>query len=303
MTDLLDREAERLLAEARSLTDPHLLTLAAAVEREHGDRLGAALAYALRSGGKRVRPALVLGSYRAVGGQGDAIGGVGAAVEVVHTYSLVHDDLPCMDDDAQRRGRPTTHVAFDVPTATRAGWLLVPVAMETLAAAVRELGLAPAALGRMAGLLLESGGVRGMVGGQWLDLEAEGRSPGLEGLRAIHAAKTGALIRAACGLGALAGRASADQIQAMDRFGADLGLAFQVADDVLDATATTAQLGKTAGRDAVLAKSTYVGELGIEGARREAESLAGRAVSWLEGAGLATVSLRSLARYIVARHS
>jgi len=296
-------DAERLLEEARGLTDPRLARLAEAVAAEHGDVLGAALAYALRSEGKRVRPALVLGAYQAVGGLNPAIGGVGAAVEVVHTYSLVHDDLPCMDDDDQRRGRPTTHVVYDVPTATRAGWLLVSVAVETLAEAVEDLGLTPGILGQMAGVLLEAGGARGMVGGQWLDLEAEGRSPGLTGLRAIHAAKTGALIRAACGLGALAGRASAEQIMVLDRFASDLGLAFQVADDVLDATATSVQLGKTAGRDAALAKSTYVAELGVDGARREAEALMERAVAHLDGSGLAAAPLRALAHYIVARRS
>ena len=141
-----------------------------------GGRDGEALDYALRTPGKRVRAALLMAAYRATGGESPAIDEVAAAVEIVHTYSLVHDDLPCMDDDDLRRGRPTTHRRFDVATATRVGFLLVPVAARVLAAAGRpSCGLPPAALGRMAGELFEAGGIEGMVGGQWLDLEAERR--------------------------------------------------------------------------------------------------------------------------------
>lgn len=294
---------ETTLEVARRVTDRRLEALAARLEGEHPGQEGAALGYALRSPGKRVRPALVLAAYEAVGGTSEAIGGVCAAVETVHTYSLVHDDLPCMDDDDRRRGRPTTHVAFDVPRATRAGWLLVPVAVEVLAGAADELGLGPAVLGEMAAVLLEASGIRGMVGGQWLDLAGEGRSLDLEALREVHGAKTGALIQASCELGGIAGRASPGQRQALAAFGRDLGLAFQVADDVLDATATSVQLGKTAGRDAQLAKSTYVAELGVEGARQEAARLAARAVEALQPAGIATASLRALAQYVVARQS
>ena len=303
MTDPDLARGEALLAEARTVTDQRLAVLAARLQQEHPGRLGEALGYALRTSGKRVRPALVLAAFRAAGGQHPGIAGVGAAVEVVHTYSLVHDDLPCMDDDDQRRGRPTTHVAFDVATATRVGWLLVPVAVETLAGAAAELGLPAATLGRMAGDLLEASGIRGMVGGQWLDLEGEGRAVGLAGLRTIHRAKTGALIEASCRLGAVAAGATPPVVEALAGFGADLGLAFQVADDVLDATATSVQLGKTAGRDAALAKSTYVGELGVDGARREAVDLADRAVARLAPAGLDSPALRALARYVVARPS
>ena len=292
-----------LLLDARALTDARLEALASRLEADHPGPAGAAIAYALRSPGKRVRPALVLAAFRAVGGAGEGIGGVCAAVETVHTYSLVHDDLPCMDDDDRRRGRPTTHVVFDVPLATRAGWLLVPVAVEVLAAAAFELGLPEATLGRMAGVLLEASGVRGMVGGQWLDLEGEGRALDLAALRTVHGAKTGALIRASCELGGIAGRATPEQVAALGAYGGDLGLAFQVADDVLDATATTVQLGKTAGRDAALAKSTYVAELGVDGARQEAAVLADRAVAALAAAGLATDHLVALAQYVVARQS
>ena len=153
----------------------------------------------------------------------------------------------------------------------------------------------------MGGILLEASGIRGMVGGQWLDLAGEGRQLGLDGLRAIHGAKTGALIQASCELGGMAAGAGENAAAALSTYGRELGLAYQVADDLLDATATSVQLGKTAGRDAELAKSTYVGELGVAGARREAEALAGRAVQALTRAGLETPDLVGLARYVVTR--
>lgn len=295
--------AADLLARARSLTDARLHACADRFSRDLPDPLGAALAYALGTSGKRVRPALVLGAYHSAGGTSDAIAGVAAAVEVVHTYSLVHDDLPCMDNDDQRRGRPTTHVAFDVPTATRAGWLLVPVAVELLVEATAELGLSPARTGEMARTLLDAGGFRGMVGGQWLDLAAEGRDLTSDQLAAIHRGKTGALIRACCELGGMAAGADAGRMAALAAFGQDVGLAFQVADDLLDATASTAALGKTAGRDALLAKSTYVSLLGVEGARAEARRLVEQAIARLQHSGLAVGPLPDLAAFIITRSS
>jgi geranylgeranyl pyrophosphate synthase len=294
--------AEALLAEARSLTDAQLAEVAARFEARAG-RLGGALRYALGTVGKRVRPALVLACYRASGGTGAGIARLATAVEIIHTYSLVHDDLPCMDDDARRRGRPTTHVVFDAPTATRVGYLLVPVAIEVLCQASDELGLDPATHQAIARDLLAASGIRGMVGGQWLDLVAEGQRLIEADLTAIHARKTGALIQAACLVGGRAAGANAHRLAAFAEFGADVGLAFQVADDVLDATATTAQLGKTAGRDASLQKSTYVSFLGVEGARSEAGRLADRAIARLAAAGVASTALVSLARYIVQRQS
>lgn len=293
--------AEPLLREARERTDALLDAWADRLEQEIGGRTGEAVAYALRSPGKRVRAALVIGAYRASGGVSPAIAGVAAAVETVHTYSLVHDDLPCMDDDDLRRGRETTHRRFDVPTATRVGFLLVPVAARVLAQASRDLVLGAAVLGKMAHELFEAGGIAGMVGGQWLDLEAEGRALDLAELRSVHGGKTGALIRAACILGGLAGGARPRQLAALSSFGEEVGLAFQVADDVLDVTATSAQLGKTAGKDAAVEKSTYVQVLGLEGARREADRLATEAVHALEEAGVPSASLEALAHYIVTR--
>ena len=298
-----DAGAEPLLQESRAWTDAILEAWAVRLERELPDVQGQAMAYALRSPGKRVRPALTIAAYRACGGTSASIAGVAAAVETVHTYSLVHDDLPCMDDDDLRRWRPTTHRQFDVPTATRVGFLLVPVAARVLAAAADEMALPPATLGRMAETLFEAGGIEGMVGGQWLDLEAEGRSLTLPQLIAVHRGKTGALIRASCTLGGIAAQAPAAVVAALSSFCEDVGLAFQIADDVLDATATSAELGKTAGRDAALAKSTYVGVTGVEGARAEAERLARRAVRHLEAATVPSGALGALARYIVTRTS
>jgi geranylgeranyl pyrophosphate synthase len=303
MAEAAARSATDLLAEARDLTDRILERWAARLREEVPGRDGEALAYALATPGKRVRAALLLASYRAVGGASEAVAEVAAAVETVHTYSLVHDDLPCMDDDDLRRGRPTTHIAFDVPTATRAGYLLVPVAARVLSAAAEALALPPAALGRMAIQLFRSGGIQGMVGGQWLDLEAEGRTLALEDLMAVHRGKTGALIRASCTLGAIAAEAGPTEVAALTDYGEDIGLAFQIADDVLDATGTSEELGKTAGRDAQLAKSTYVSVMGVEAARAEAERLARQAVGHLEGAGVPSGALGALAGYIVTRSS
>jgi geranylgeranyl pyrophosphate synthase len=295
--------ADDLLTEARERTDALLNDWAGRLRAEIGGRHGDALAYALRTPGKRVRAALATAAYRSVGGRSSAVAGVAAAVETVHAYSLVHDDLPCMDDDDLRRGRPTTHRQFDVPTATRVGFLLVPVAAMVLSAACLELGLPPVTLGRMGAELFESSGIEGMVGGQWLDLEAERRTLTLPQLIEVHRGKTGALIRASCTLGGSAGKAGAAEVEALTAFGEDIGLAFQIADDVLDCTATSETLGKTAGRDAELAKSTYVGLLGVEGARRAAEPLARGAVGHLEAAGVPTGALGALAEYIVTRNS
>ena len=293
--------AEALLADARRDTEARLDGLARRAERWRPGVEAAAIAYALATPGKRVRAALVRAAYEAAGGRSPAIGGAMVAVEVVHTYSLVHDDLPCMDDDDLRRGRATLHRAFDVATATRTGWLLVPVAALALSEAAGELGLEPETLAELARVLFTAGGIGGMVGGQWLDLEAEGRPADLDGLRRIHRGKTGALIEAACVIGGLAARAEEPTLAALRAFGSEVGLAFQVADDVLDATGTSGQLGKTAGRDAELAKSTYVALLGIEGARAEAWRLAAAARDSLRAAGLDGGALADLAGYIASR--
>jgi geranylgeranyl pyrophosphate synthase len=303
MAEVSSSSASELLSEARELTDALLERWARRLEATVSPPEGTALGYALRSPGKRVRAALVLASYRSVGGTASAIAGVAAAVETVHAYSLVHDDLPCMDDDDLRRGRPTTHREFGVAVATLAGYLLVPVAARVLSEAADGLGVGALGLSRMAATLFQAGGIEGMVGGQWLDLEAEGRLLNLPELVNVHRGKTGTPIRAACTLGGLAAGADQLTIDALGGYGEEIGLAFQIADDVLDATGTSTQLGKTAGRDQALSKSTYVRVLGVEGARAEAERLAERAVAHLAHAGVPSSSLGPLADYIVTRSS
>ena len=302
MPGVLDA-AESILAEARSLTDARLAQRAELLRREPGGREGEALAYALEAPGKRVRPALLLASYRAAGGSHPGIAGVAAAVEIVHTYSLVHDDLPCMDDDAQRRGRPTLHVRFDVPTATRAGYLLVPVAVQELVRGLGELGLRPRLIGRMADRMLEASGLRGMVAGQWIDLMAEGSPLSREGLAEMHRRKTGALIEAACVMGAMSAGASDRVVAILSGYGREVGMAFQIADDLLDATATTEELGKTAGRDVTLAKATYVSLLGIAASRDAAHQHGAAARRILLDGGVRSPALDTLADYIVERRS
>jgi geranylgeranyl pyrophosphate synthase len=303
MPEAAEAAVADLLTEARERTDGLLGSWAGRLEREIGGRQGQALSYALRTPGKRVRAALVMAAYRASGGRSEAIAGVAAAVETVHTYSLVHDDLPCMDDDDLRRGRPTTHRAFDVSTATRVGFLLVPVAARLLAVASNELRLPTSTVASMAEELFHAGGIEGMVGGQWLDLEAEGRRLPLADLIQVHRGKTGALIRAACSLGGMAAQAGAADLAGLTAYGEDIGLAFQIADDVLDATGTSEELGKPVRRDAQLAKSTYVVLLGIDGARAEAQRLAQSAVAHLERTGVTSGALGALAGYIVSRTS
>jgi geranylgeranyl diphosphate synthase, type II len=271
-----------------------------------GHPLPAAIRYSLLSTGKRLRPTLVFAAADAIGGQSEETGGAGlaqlaAAVEVVHAYSLVHDDLPCMDNDDLRRGRPTTHRAFDVGTATVAGYHMVALGARALDAGMTALALEPARRRAIALELFRAAGAGGMIGGQVLDLEAEGRRLPAAQLEDVHRRKTGALIAAACVIGGLAAGALHAACEALRGYGADVGLAFQIYDDVLDATATSDQLGKTAGKDAALAKSTFVTLLGVGAARAEAERLAARAVDRLRQAGLASPTLAELAHYIVTR--
>ena len=263
--------------------------------------LPAAIRYSLLSTGKRLRPTLVFACADAVGSAGRGVTELAAAVEVVHAYSLVHDDLPCMDNDDRRRGRPTTHRAFDVATATIAGYHMVALGARVLDAGMTALGLEPARRRAVALELFRAAGAGGMIGGQALDLAAEGRRVAKPSLENIHGRKTGALIAGACVIGGLAAGAPTALCEALRDYGADVGLAFQVYDDVLDATATSDQLGKTAGKDAGMAKSTFVTLLGVGAARAEAERLAARAVDRLRQAGLASPTLTELAHYIVTR--
>jgi geranylgeranyl diphosphate synthase type II len=265
-------------------------------------RVAEAIRYSLTGEGKRMRGILLLQAYRAVGGTGEA-SALAAAVEVVHAYSLVHDDLPCMDDDDLRRGRPTVHRVFGVEAATAAGLAMVPLAARAAFEAGRALGLSPARAADLVRELMRAAGAGGMIGGQLLDLEAEGLSLTLEELERIHRLKTGALITAAVRLGAMAADGAPEALDAMSHYGSAIGLAFQIADDVLDVTASSVELGKTAGRDLALRKSTYPALLGVEGARERAAALIEEACGALARGGLLTPSLEDLARYAVSRRS
>lgn len=266
------------------------------------EAIAGAVRYALLGEGKRLRPVLMLEAYRACGGTGKACD-LAAAIEVVHTYSLVHDDLPCMDDDDMRRGRPTVHKVYGVPVATAAGLAMVPLAARSAWHAASAMGLSPEIAGDIVRELMVAAGAGGMIGGQLLDLEAEGAPLSLESLERVHRLKTGALIRASVTLGARAAMASPERRHALDRYGASIGLAFQIADDVLDVTATTDQLGKTAGRDLDLHKSTYPALLGVEGATQRAVALVEEGCAALDQVGLLTPTLEQLARFIVERRS
>ena len=262
-------------------------------------RLHDAMRYAVLGGGKRVRPLLVFGAGELTGAAAEALDIPAAAVEMIHAYSLVHDDLPCMDDDTLRRGKPTVHVEFDYATALLAGDALQAQAFQLMAAHPAAADAATQL--RMLEILARAAGSRGMCGGQQIDLDAVGRALSEPELESMHIHKTGALIRAAILLGAHCGSVSAAQLARLDRFGKLIGLAFQVVDDVLDCAADTATLGKTAGKDADNDKPTYVTLLGIQGAREMAQQLHREALESLAEIGDAAQRLRELADFIVLR--
>jgi len=262
-------------------------------------RLHEAMRYATLGGGKRVRPLLAHAAGELTGATPEALDVVGCAVEMIHAYSLVHDDLPCMDDDVLRRGRPTCHVEFDEPTALLVGDSLQTMAFELLASQV--IGEPKQQL-EMVALLAHASGSRGMAGGQAIDLASVGKPLTQPELELMHALKTGALIRAAVLLGALAGQPlSADERSNLDRFAKRAGLLFQVVDDILDCTASTATLGKTAGKDEAADKPTYVALLGLDNARAYADELRADARDALAIFGERATRLNQLADFICHR--
>lgn len=263
------------------------------------ERLQAAMHYSLMAGGKRVRPVLCLSTAAMCGLPADAALPFACAIEMIHTYSLVHDDLPAMDNDDLRRGKPSNHKAFDEATAILAGDALLTDAFCFMAA----LDLpAPRVLAALASVAQAAGG-SGMVGGQMLDMLYTGAGHvGLEKIQHMHSLKTGALLRAACVSGALLAGADAAQVQAISQYGASLGVAFQIADDILDITSDTATLGKPAGSDAEQGKNTYPALLGLDQSRVLANSHMLQAVENLQMfSGPEAAFLRTLARYVVER--
>jgi farnesyl diphosphate synthase len=263
-------------------------------------RLGEAMRYAVLDGGKRLRPLLVLGAAEAVAGHPEAALRAGCAVELIHAYSLVHDDMPCMDNDILRRGKPTVHVAYGEATALLAGDALQALAFELLAPA--DAGIPDSTQARLCRLLAQAAGHAGMAGGQAIDLAAVGCALSEDELRQMHRLKTGALLQASVMMGAACGEPSTQAARGLETYGRALGLAFQVVDDILDVTADSATLGKTAGKDAAQDKPTYVSLLGLERARAYARELLEQAGSALATTGLAdTRALQALAEMVVHR--
>ena len=262
-------------------------------------QLRAAMRYSLFNGGKRVRPTLAYASALAVNPQINlqTIDPIAAALECLHSYSLVHDDLPAMDDDDLRRGKPTCHIAFNEATAILAG-----DGLQTLAFALLGNIDLPADISiQLVRQLAEGSGINGMVMGQAIDLAAVDKQLTLSQLEAMHRHKTGALIRASVAMGATAGGATTSQLEALDRYADAIGLAFQVQDDILDVTTDTATLGKQQGADVARNKPTYVSLLGLEGARKKAHELHQQALLALDSFGESANSMRQLAAYIIDR--
>lgn len=259
--------------------------------------LPAAMRYAVLGGGKRIRPRLVYAAGRLASAPMESLDAAAAAVELVHAYSLIHDDLPAMDDDDLRRGRPTVHRQFDEATAILAGDALQTLAFEVIAHAEVDAATVQA----WVKLLAEAAGHDGMVGGQVLDLAGENRALDQGELEALHRRKTGALIHAAVMMGGVAGCLAPDELAKLSRFGADIGLAFQIHDDVLDATTATEVLGKPQGSDARQGKSTYVSLLGTEQARAHAREVYQEACAHLSAFEDRADGLLEIAQHIVER--
>jgi farnesyl diphosphate synthase len=264
--------------------------------------LGEAMRYAVLDGGKRLRPLLVLAAAQAVRGNEDAALRAACAVELIHAYSLVHDDMPCMDNDVLRRGKPTVHVKYGQAQALLAGDALQALAFELLAP--EGAAVPPAVQASLCRLLARAAGHAGMAGGQAIDLASVGRSLAEGELREMHRRKTGALLQGSVMMGAACGAADAKAQAALARYGAAVGLAFQVVDDILDVTADSATLGKTAGKDAAQDKPTYVSLLGLERSAAHAQELLAEALEALAGSGLAeTRALQALATMVVNREN
>ena len=304
-TTSIDAESTRA-AEMSRRSAEYRNRVEAALERrlpvaaEPPQRLSEAMRYAVLGGGKRVRAILVYATADAVGGKPEGLDAPACAVELIHAYSLVHDDLPAMDDDALRRGRPTCHRAFDEATALLAGDALQSLAFEVLSS---DPSLAATAERRcrMLELLSRAAGSRGMAGGQAIDLGAVGTSLSLEELEHMHRCKTGALIRASVLLGALGGAAHEQTLETLDDYAMCVGLAFQIQDDILDVEGDTALLGKATGADSSLGKPTYPSILGLSESRRRAAALHERALGCLADMGPSADTLRMLSEYVVTR--
>ena len=294
------------LAQVEQALD-HWVTAEIPLGLDHGApaALVDAMRYAVLDGGKRLRPLLVLAAQEAVCDARDAVAAQAAlraacAVELIHAYSLVHDDMPCMDNDVLRRGKPTVHVQFGEASALLAGDALQALAFELLTPS--DSAVAPATQAKLCGLLARAAGSAGMAGGQAIDLASVGQPLSERQLREMHELKTGALLQGSVLMGAHCGAPDAQALTGLTQYGAAIGLAFQVVDDILDVTADSATLGKTAGKDADQNKPTYVSLMGLQASQAYAQQLLSQARAALDASGLAhTQALRALADMVVNR--
>ncbi len=289
------------LARERPKVEAALERVVSRLESETDADIGAAIRHGVMSGGKRLRPILCSTAYRASGGAANGlIYPLAVSLELIHAYSLMHDDLPCMDDAELRRGRPTTHVDHGEDVTSRAGAALIPAAALQALSSAAQLECGPEGAVGVARELMEAAGAGGMIGGQWLDLEGEGEFLGPEELNGLYRRKTGALLMASLVVGARAARATGHVIEALRRYGVSIGLAFQIADDLLDATQSAETLGKRPS-DAELDKATYVGLYGLDEARNRARAHVDDALEALTSGGIDAPALNSLALYVVER--
>jgi geranylgeranyl diphosphate synthase type II len=302
--NVVEQLAERSKVVDRALdiyTDPTQNPMAGPQLTGIPEKLREAMRYSLMAGGKRLRPVLVLAAAEMFGAPAERVMPAACALEMIHTYSLIHDDLPCMDDDDLRRGRPTNHKVYGDAVATLAGDALLTMAFELLGRQAQAPGVTPANAARAVAEVACAAGAAGMVGGQVLDLEWEGRDASAEQLKQIHRLKTGALFRASLRAGAiLAGAAEAD-LALLDEYAEHFGLAFQIQDDVLDVIGDAAKTGKGVGRDEKLHKSTYVSHYGLTGAQERARKEVRLACAALQKYGKTASFLVSLANFVVDR--
>jgi geranylgeranyl diphosphate synthase type II len=286
------------LSDSKKLVDQYLEKLLPQ-EDEMPATIHKAMRYSVFAGGKRVRPILVLASGESLGGYRSVLLHLGSGIEMMHTYSLIHDDLPALDNDDLRRGRPTCHKVFGEAMAVLAGDALMTRCYQVLASLP---GVSDSVRIRIIGEIAgATGTVKGMIGGQVVDLESEGKPVNAELLEYIHHSKTGALLTACVRCGALAASANPEELQSLTEFGAKIGLVFQIVDDILDVTASSEELGKTAGKDEKVEKATYPALYGLETSRKKAQELMESALEDIEAFGEKVEILRELARFIVQR--
>jgi len=265
------------------------------------DRILEAMRHSLMAGGKRIRPVLCLAAAEAVGGTASSALGTACALEMVHTYSLIHDDLPAMDDDRLRRGRPTCHVAFDEATAILAGDALLTLAFEVLASQAASSAEKQVPWTTVILEIALAAGCRGMIAGQMLDMQTEGRRLARSEIESMHALKTGAMIRASLRCGAMIGGAGESDLRALTIYAENVGLAFQVADDILNVEGDPSVMGKAAGTDRQRLKNAYPALLGLDRSRQLAAMLVDKALEAINGLDRKAEALRAVARYVINR--